>query len=179
MTKALVVFESMYGNTAKIAMEIGQGLEDDMTVEVIEVGQAPTTLEGIDLLVVGGPTHAHGLSNAETRHSAAERTDDALVSSGIGIREWMKRLDPPTGTMRAAVFDTRIKGPRFLWGSAARKADDILTERGFALIAPAESFLVSGPTGPLDDALLVGEVERARAWGVDLASRLEQKAIAE
>ncbi len=175
MTKALVVFESMYGSTAKVAAAIADGLEDDIAVDVFEVGQAPVAFDAIDLLVVGGPTHAHGLSNAETRHSAAERTEDALISSGIGIREWMKRLEPPVPTIRAAVFDTRIKGPRFLWGSAARKADDILTERGFVLIAPAESFLVSGPTGPLDDALLAGELGRARAWGVALAIRLAQK----
>ncbi len=174
MTKALVVFESMYGNTAKIAAAIADGLKDNAAVDVLEVGEAPVDFDAIDLLVVGGPTHAHGLSNAETRHSAAERTEDALISSAIGIREWMKRLEAPVPTIRAAVFDTRIKGPRFLWGSAARKADDILTERGFALIAPPESFLVTGPTGPLDDALLTGEIERAREWGVGLAALLTE-----
>lgn len=171
MTKALVVYESMFGNTAAIAAAIAEGLGDTADIEVLEVSTAPTEFHDVDLLVVGGPTHAHGLSNAETRHSAAERTDEGLVSAGIGIREWMKSLPFLTNT-RAAVFDTRIKGPRFLWGSAARKADDVLREHGFELIVPPESFLVSGPTGPLDDALLEGELARARAWGTALAAEI-------
>ena len=45
MKRALVIYESMYGNTEQIARAIGEGLADRMQVEVVEVGVAPTTLE--------------------------------------------------------------------------------------------------------------------------------------
>ena len=73
---ALVVFESMYGNTRAIAEAIAAGLSTRMSVEVKEVGVAPEMIgEDVALLVVGGPTHAHGMSKPETRHTAAERAD--------------------------------------------------------------------------------------------------------
>jgi hypothetical protein len=68
--------------------------------------------------------------------------------------------------------DARIKGPGLLWGSAAKGADKALRSHGFRMIVPPESFLVSGPTGPVHDALLDGEVERARRWGEQLATTL-------
>ena len=68
--------------------------------------------------------------------------------------------------------DARIQGPGLLWGSAAKGADKPLRSHGFRMIVPPESFLVSGPTGPVHDALLDGEVERARRWGEQLATTL-------
>jgi hypothetical protein len=175
--RALVVFESMFGNTEVIARAIAKGLDADdtagATVEVVEVGAAPATIPlGVDLLVVGGPTHAHGMSKPESRADSARRAGDRLVSRGIGIREWLETLGGGPATVAAAAFDTRIKGPGLLWGSAAKGADKHLRGIGLRLVAGPESFLVEGPTGPLFDRLVPGELERARRWGEMLATEL-------
>jgi flavorubredoxin len=55
--RALIVYESMFGNTFAIAKSIAEGLAPHMTAEVVEVGQAPTELgPEFQLIVVGGPT---------------------------------------------------------------------------------------------------------------------------
>ena len=175
--RALVVYESMFGNTEVIARAIGEGLAGDAgdaTVEVVEVGAAPTTTPaGVDLLVVGGPTHAHGMSKPESRADSTRRAGDRLVvSRGIGIREWLETLRGRSTPVAAAAFDTRIKGPGILWGSAAKGADKHLRGLGFRPVAGPESFLVEGPTGPLFDRLVDGETDRARRWGEMLAAGL-------
>jgi len=172
---ALVVFESMYGNTKEIAAAVAAGLGTRMAVEIAEVGTAPTTIgDDVSLLVVGGPTHAHGLSQPDSRRSAAERveTDNGVVSPGIGLREWLARLGEMPAHVPAAAFDTRIKGPRLVWGSAARAAEAKLRKAGAQVVAPAESFYIKGPRGPIYPAIETGELERARRWGERLASEL-------
>ncbi len=67
---ALVVVESVFGNTRAVAEAIAAGLADRMTVRVVDVADAPTAVTGLDLLVVGGPTHAFGMSWSATRRSA-------------------------------------------------------------------------------------------------------------
>ena len=74
--KALVVFESMFGNTKEIAEAIAEGLRDTLETECLEVGQAPAPWEDIDLLVVGGPTHQFGLSRPDSRKGAITETDE-------------------------------------------------------------------------------------------------------
>lgn len=171
--RALVVFESMFGNTEVIARAIAEGLAVHATVEVVEVSAAPTTIPaGVDLFVVGGPTHAHGLSKPESRADSARRAGDRLVSRGIGIREWLETLRGGSTTVAAAAFDTRIKGPGLLWGSAAKGADKHLRGLGFRVVGGPESFLIEGPTGPLFDRLVAGETDRARRWGEALAAEL-------
>jgi flavodoxin len=65
---AIVVYESMFGNTQRVAEAVAAGIAAHMTVELIEVGAAPTQIgEDVGLLVVGGPTHAFGLSRQSTR----------------------------------------------------------------------------------------------------------------
>ena len=87
--RALVVVESVFGNTRRIAEAISSGLSAQIDVRLVDVAEAPTELAGVDLVVVGGPTHAFGLSRAGTRQSAAQQAEDGLVSSGIGLREWL------------------------------------------------------------------------------------------
>ena len=176
---ALVVFESMFGNTEVIARAIAEGLAGDAddavgaTVAVVEVGAVPTKIPaGVDLVVVGGPTHAHGMSKPESRADSARRAGDRLVSRGNGIREWLEALRGGSATVAAAAFDTRIKGPGLIWGSAAKGADKRLRSLRFRVLAGPESFLVEGPTGPLFDRLVDGESERARRWGETLAVAL-------
>lgn len=166
---AVVVFESMYGNTRTIASAIADGLRPAMEVELVEVGAAPVVIgEDVDLLVVGAPTHAHGLSKPETRKTARDKAGDGLVSKGLGLREWLASVRG-SARVSAAAFDTTIKGPRMLWGSAAEAADRRLRTLGFTVVAPPERFHVKGPFGPVYDVLQEGEVERARAWGAGLA----------
>jgi hypothetical protein len=175
--RALVVFESILGNTEVIARAIADGLRSACEVEVVEVGAAPRSVPaGVDLLVVGGPTHAHGMTNPDSRASAARKAQRPIVSTGSGIREWLAAVGSAPAGVAAAAFDTRIKGPGLLWGSAAKAAAERLKEQGFRVTAPPESFLISGPTGPVHDVLLPGESDRARAWGAALAAKVGAKA---
>ncbi len=161
---ALVVYESMFGNTRDVALAVAAGLGTRMPADAVEVADAPRTIAGdVDLLVIGGPTHAFGLSRPGTRESAAAQAGDRLVSRGGGLREW---LDVVSGSGPAAAFDTRVRTPR-VPGSAARAAERRLGRLGFEIVAPAETFWVSGTPGPLLD----GELGRARAWGERLGGR--------
>ena len=162
--RALVVVESMFGNTREVARAVARGLFPMIEVDLREVGHAPTR-PGADvgLLVVGGPTHAFGMTRPSTRSDA--RADGALVVAApdVGLREWLAVLEPATPGTLVATFDTRVHRPR-LPGSAARGARKALRQRGFLPLDAPESFWVEGTTGPL----LPGETERARAWGAAL-----------
>ena len=82
--RALVVYELMYGNTKEIAAAVADGLSTRMPVQLTEVGAAPTVLaDDIGLLVVGGPTHAHGMSKPKSRaiRRQARRWPRSLRSS--------------------------------------------------------------------------------------------------
>ena len=164
---ALVVFESMFGNTKEIAEAIAEGLASKMSAEAVEVGAAPESIgDDIDLVVVGGPTHAWSMSRRGTRQGAAKDAPQGTVSAGIGVREWLGILKKGPATA-VATFDTRFNKPRWLTGSAARSAQKRLRRR-LRIAAPAESFFVAGSTGPLE----TGELERARQWGERLGSKI-------
>ncbi|WP_245657730.1 flavodoxin [Herbidospora mongoliensis] len=139
------------------------GLRGRIPTEVMEVGTAPTTLpDDIDLLVVGGPTHAFGMSRASTRKSALDQADNGVVSKGEGVREWLTvlRIRRP---IAAAAFDTRVR--TLLAGSAAKGVHKALRRHRMVLIAPPMGFYVTATKGPLDEA----EVSRAIEWGRSLA----------
>src|SRR6476659_4152506 len=110
--KAVVVYESMYGNTHRIANAIGKGLSATAEVVVIPVGEAePSVLDDAALIVVGGPTHARGVSRPNTRKfavTAADKPEGGLVveseADGPGLRDWFATLNWMSG--RAAAFDT-------------------------------------------------------------------------
>jgi hypothetical protein len=169
--RTLVVYESMFGNTQRVAEAVAAGLADSMRVELVEVASAPRSLdEDLDLLVVGGPTHAHGMSGRDTRRTAADHAEVPVVSAGIGLREWFDSLRSRPGVPSAA-FDTRFDGPRWQTGSAARIAAERLRQHGYRLAAPPESFRVLGMTGPLAD----GEHERACRWGQKLGAGIARR----
>ncbi|MGW3353016.1 flavodoxin family protein [Nonomuraea rubra] len=163
---ALVVYESMFGNTKQIAEAIAEGLATRLRTEVVEVGSAPAKVgPEAGLLVVGGPTHAFSMSRASTRRSAAQQTTQPLVSRGDGVREWLAALATASAALTSAAFDTRVDKPR-LPGSAARGIARRLRRLGVKVMAPAQSFYVTGTEGPL----AAGELERARQWGESLAA---------
>jgi hypothetical protein len=162
-TRALVVYESMFGNTKAIAEAVAFGLAGD--VELAEVGTAPTDIASdVGLVVVGGPTHAFGMSRPATRRSATEASGGPVMSERIGIQEWLGEISA-LSTTAVAVFDTRIDRPR-IPGSAARAANRRLRRIGLPAIVAPESFYVLGTSGPLKD----GERSRAVSWGAHLAS---------
>ncbi|MBO3752745.1 flavodoxin family protein [Streptosporangiaceae bacterium NEAU-GS5] len=170
--RAIVLYESMFGNTQQVARAIADGLSERLNVEVIEVGSAAGRLtQDVGLLVAGAPTHAFGLSRPQTRASAAQQTTDSLVSRADGLREWLASAERPAKPVAAATFDTRIAKPK-LPGSAARAAARRLHGLGFTLIADPASFYVGGSRGPLSE----GELERARKWGAELGRTFATRA---
>jgi len=169
--RALVIYESMFGNTEAIARAVAEGIAHHLEVDALEVASAPGTIPpDVVLLAVGGPTHAHGMTTPKTRADAGRRMD-RVVSRGDGVREWVGTVEA-NGPFVAAAFDTRIKGPALLWGSAARELSRELVRAGFRLALPPRSFLVEGPMGPLTDRLVEGELDRARDWGRELAASI-------
>jgi hypothetical protein len=172
MMRALVVYESMFGNTQAIADAVADGLAARMRVDAVEVGVAPTVVgDDVVLLVVGGPTHAFGMSRQATRQDAGRQAERGLVSAGIGLREWLTAVKG-SGSVAAAAFDTRIQRPR-LPGSAARAAEKGLRRRGFRIVARPKSFYVTGTQGPLVD----GELEGARRWADQLGATVTRQVL--
>ncbi|MEV6426394.1 hypothetical protein [Nocardia sp. NPDC051463] len=163
--RALVVYESMFGNTSAVAEFIAQGLREHADVEVVNVAAAaecpaPT----VNLLVVGGPTHTFGLSRPQTRSDAARHTD-APIATDIGVREWLDAALPVPPGHRAAAFGTKMAKPSWLPGSAARGIGKRLRRLGYSLADQPMDFLVEHTTGPLT----AGELERARVWAARIA----------
>lgn len=166
MERALVIYESMFGNTKSVAEGVAEGCGSArFPTSLVEVSLALTRIpDDVTLVIVGGPTHAFGLTRPRTRQDAARQADGRLVSSGEGLREWLGGLDRPSAGVWAAAFDTRIDKPR-VPGSAARGAERRLRRLGFGVLAPAESFYVTGTKGPL----LEDERARAGRWGEAIA----------
>lgn len=167
---ALVVYESIYGNTRVIAEAVAEGLGGVAVLPVHEVARHDGTL---DLLVVGGPTHAHGLASIRSRRVAVDTAPadgpshiDPDATAEPGLRSWLADLSPAF-THHAAVFDTRADKPRVLTGAASRGIARRLRRHAIDVLS-VESFVVDGSEGPL----VAGEIDRARAWGAKLAQLL-------
>jgi len=152
--KALIVYDSVYGNTERIAKSIGGAITGD--VKVLRAGEVnPSELKSIDLLIVGSPTHAF-------------RATKPVQTFIDGISK-----DVLKG-VKVAAFDTRMpeaevgKGLRFIMkvgGYAAPRIAEALKKKGGNLVAPPEGFLVKDKEGPLKE----GELERAASWAKEIA----------
>jgi len=169
--KAVVVYESMYGNTRLVAEAVGRGLAATAEVFVVPVGHAdPELVAGADLVVVGAPTHAHSMSRAATRKAAVDQAGkqpDTVLEPGearAGVRDWLESL----GELHAssAAFDTRAAAPPALTGRASKGIAKGLRRHGVHQVAEPESFLVDK-----HNHLQPGEEERAVRWGASLAAR--------
>ena len=159
--RALVVVESMFGNTAAVAAALAQGLAEEMDVEVVPAASAAPLEEEVDLVVVGAPTHAFSLSRPITRADAA-RQGAAPERARIGMREWLESAyHAGLSDLHVAVFDTRITKVRRLPAAAGPKAARLAKHRHFEPIGKPVAFLVEDMKGPLLD----GELERAETWG--------------
>ena len=163
--KALVVYESLWGNTERVAEAIAAGLRESMEVDLVTVDEAPTALgPDIGLVVAGGPTHAFSMSRPATRTDALNRGADR--NPQLGLREWLDKLPVGQHSQRIATFDTRVAKVRHLPGSAARAAAKVARRHGFLRADDVESFYVDDVEGPL----LNGELDRATAWARQIAA---------
>jgi len=177
--KALVVYESMYGNTHEVAAAIASGLAQSEAPPEVQVGSVadlePESVADADVVIVGGPTHMHGMSRSSTRKAAVAAADDdddvdaEPGAEGPGLREWLGRL-PADREKRSAAFDTRAEGSALIYGSAAKGIARRLRRCKYQPVADPESFFIAESEGPLKE----GETDRARLWGVELASRLQR-----
>jgi hypothetical protein len=160
--KAIVVYESLWGNTATIARAIAEGLGEGTPALTTDEATAGI-VAGADLIVAGAPLLGFALPTEQilaAQGSATPKPPSPADLSHPSMRSWLAAL--PAGTGRAAAFETRI-----WWspGSAARTILSGLGAAGYAAVE-RERFMVTGRYGPLKD----GEIERARAWGEKLAS---------
>jgi Flavodoxin domain len=164
--RSLVVYESWFGNTRQIAESVAEALAAEGEVKIQSVDDSLPPLDEFDLLVVGAPTHVHGLSSRTSRKNALEHQHrDGDV--GIGVRGWIAEV-PLLGRPEVAVFDTRADKPELLVGSAAHGIARRLRRRGYRLVGEPESFFVEGTPGPLAD----GEIERAAEWARTVANEV-------
>jgi flavodoxin len=159
--KAMVVYDSAFGNTEKVAQAIGQALGPAEDVQVVRVGEAkPEHLAGLALLVVGSPTQKFSPLGTITNFLKG------ISQNGLdGIK--------------VAAFDTRITESRVaevrilaffvrLFGYAAKPIADRLEKKGGDLAVPPEGFYVDGTEGPLVE----GELERAADWARQIVATL-------
>jgi hypothetical protein len=178
--KAVVIYESMYGNTHLIADAVAEGLRTHGEATVVPVGELDARLlESADVVVVGGPTHAHGMSREGTRKgaiTAAEKPGSDLVldgdpdSYGEGLREWFASLG--TLTNAAAAFDTRFDLPPAITGRASKGIARELEHHGATLVTEPKSFFVTK-----ENHLEPHEDEHAREWGAQLGALLANPAM--
>jgi hypothetical protein len=176
--KAAVVYESMFGNTRKVAEAIGEALSPYMDTKVRNVAASEDVdLTDLDLLVIGGPTHAWGMSRPSTRKAAAEQAADPKRSltlepgaSGLGLREWLAALNLEGA--KVAAFDTRMAMPVAFTGSAARAIAKALHRRGADFVSSRQSFLVTKR-----NELVAGQLELARNWGEELAETVSRTGV--
>lgn len=161
---ALVVYESFWGNTAAIARAIGEGIGD---ARVLTTDEATADLvAAADLVVAGAPVlgfrlPTEGMRDGLPRSEARAPTPPDI--SHRSMRSWLDAL--PKGHGAGAAFETRIS-----WspGGSIKGISKGLEAAGFTILEPGGKFIVSGRYGPLKD----GELERAQAWGAELASRV-------
>jgi len=174
--RVVIVYESMFGCTRKIADAIAEGFGAGTDVRVLNVAEAdPEVIDDAALLVVGGPTQAWGMSWPSTRRGAplhvrkpgSDLTLQPGADTGPGVREWLASVGQVHAL--AAAFDTRIKSPVLLTGQASRGISRQLTRHGLRVVAEPESFLVDKGSH-----LLPAQIDRARAWGARLAATVER-----
>lgn len=176
MTRALVVYESVFGDARAIAHAIADGLSASVPADVTAAADAPAVIAtDLDLLVVGGPNHGFGMPRPSSRRSAAEQHGAAVPDPLSGLHEWLETVQFSGSRLAAAAFDTRGSGHPVLtrMDHAARTEEKLLRRLGADVIAPAEHFFVADTKGPLVE----GEEDRARRWGQTLAELVASRSV--
>lgn len=160
--RTCVVYESPFGNTEQLARAVARGMGNVPVLEVSETAAAD--LAEVDLVVLGGPTHAFSMTRPSTRKDA-QRQGAPEGSVDRGLRELIAEL-PPRLSTPIATFDTRVAKAKRLPGSAARAAAKELRHHHHAAVVEQTSFFVEDTPGPLVE----GELDRAFAWGERLVA---------
>ena len=151
MMNALILYDSQYGNTERIAQAIAETLRAFGQVQLVRVDPAhPVEFQGMDTLIVGCPTQ--GWKPTPAIQSFLEGTSSERLRS-----------------LAVACFDTRFRMPRWMTGSAAGVMARKLQEMTVSLLLPPESFFVKGMQGPLRG----GELDRAVTWARMLVKEAE------
>jgi flavodoxin len=138
----LVIYDSQFGNTERIAQVIAEALSGYGQVRAVHASHIqPIELQGVDLMILGCPTQKWGPTSA--------------------LRSFLENIPfEALKDLAVAVFDTRFQQPRWMVGSAAYRITRLLGRQGRALLVPPESFFVKDMQGPLEE----GELERAAEW---------------
>jgi flavorubredoxin len=149
--KALVAYDSVYGNTEKLARALAKGLEDGgIDVECVRVDAAKfDEISKYDLLVVGGPVHAWNVTKP--------------------VKTFLERLNSMEGLSgkKAFAFDTKMSRSR-LTGNAGGKIEGKLKSLGLTIVKPHTTAVVKGREGPLEE----GAEETFRQLGAELAKMM-------
>lgn len=167
--KAIVVYESYWGNTASVAQAVAEGMgEGARALSTSEAaGEAMT---GVGLLVAGSPIIAFGLPSEKSRKDMAGRPDKKAPSppdlSQPALRTWLVDLPQECGGAKCAAFET---GYKLSPGGSANPILKMLEGKGYKPVAKKQRFLVQGNYGPMKD----GELDRAKEWGAELAKLLK------
>jgi len=154
--KALIIYDSVFGNTEKVAQSIGAALGLQGQVETLLVGQVTLDqLRGLEVLIVGSPTRSFRPTPAISQFlKALPKNHLAGINvAAFDTRIWLNTID-------SAAFRFLVdKG-----GYAANTMAKALTKQGGNLIVPPEGFLITGEQGPLKE----GELERAAEWAREI-----------
>jgi hypothetical protein len=164
--QAVVVYESLWGNTAAVARAIAEGIGPEArAISTTEASGA--AIADADLIVAGAPVLAFSLPSGKIRESIRANPGKAPAPPDLShpsLRSWLDAL--PKGHGRSAAFETRI------WWSPGGATPAILRgleSAGYRPVGKGQRFIVTGRYGPLRD----GELERARLWGAELARTME------
>ena len=155
--KALILYDSQFGNTEQIARAIAEGITaGGAETTLLRAAEATAdALPGHDLIVVGSPTQAFH----------ATKPVDALLQGfalkGVRAAAFDTRLDVSESESRMLKLAVRMAGDN-AW--AATRIATQLEKDGATVVVPPEGFVVEGTEGPLR----AGELERARAWGATI-----------
>ncbi|MCB2412025.1 hypothetical protein LGT39_04070 [Demequina sp. TTPB684] len=166
---AMVLYESLWGNTAAVARAIAVGIGP--STRVAHTGEAsPQDVVGLDLLVVGSPVHAMTLPTKQSLTGVARRQlgpgDIPADLDQPLLRDWLAAM--PATTLLAAAFDTRVSG--FVGRGGTTTIERLLVEKGCQLATRGEGFLVGnyGALHASGSMLKEGELTRAEHWGEGL-----------
>jgi flavodoxin len=151
--KILIIYDTVYGNTEKIAEAIQQAVSKEHEAKLIKAKDATSQdVENIDLLIVGSPTHGGWYIES--------------------IKNFFNQIPDNGLKMNAAAFDTSsdkegqkafVKAIIGFFGYASPRIAKTLAKKGAKVIG-SETFLVLDTEGPLKE----GEIERAKKWGNDV-----------
>lgn len=166
--KAVVVYESHWGNTEAIARAVAAGFGPE--AEALTTDQASVeAVRDADLVVAGAPLIAFSLPSDKMRSGIAAESSKAPTAPDLShpsLSSWLDHL--PRGHGRSASFETRM---RWSPGGATGAIDRGLEGAGYRSVGKGRRFVVKGKYGPLRD----GEIELARQWGAELAEILQSE----